>query len=321
MSFAVSGWEVMNDPRLPRSGARPVIPLKHRSDAPPSAVFHSRALSPPMIEPSTSSPPSRASPPAILLIVGIVCVFAGQLFLQSYPHSPDYAWAIPSLGGLLLIVLALIDSVFARLPATRYTWLLLWIGAGVALGGLSESTPAAQRYILVAPAVALLVTLPLAEVTARFPQATHPKRVLMVLGIIGILVTIAVLDLRFYFADYTPSLSYSDSNTEVAHNLGLFLYDSRLEEQRVQVFFSGQPRMNWDSIATLPYLAPEAAFTDIAQPLTALPQWDPSRPAVFVFLPQNFEDLVWVQQTYPGGDTIDRPSVTGGQLYTVYLLR
>ena len=69
-----------------------------------------------MIEPSISSPQSRASPPAVLLIVGSVCVFAGQLLLQTYPRSPAYAWAVPTLGGLLVIVLGLIDSVFARLP-------------------------------------------------------------------------------------------------------------------------------------------------------------------------------------------------------------
>ncbi len=223
------------------------------------------------------------------------------------------------LPATLFLVGAVIS--FWRALDLRYTWLLLWLGAGVALGGLSESTPAAQRYVFVAPAVALLVALPLAEIAARFPQPTRPRRAIVLVGLIGILAAVAVLDLRFYFEDYTLSHSYSDSNTEVAHNLGLFLDQSGLEEQGVQVYFSGRPRMGWDSISTLPYLAPHAAFTEIPEPLTAPPTWNVGRPAAFVFLPQNVGDLDWVRQAYPGGETIVRTSVTGGQLYTIYLLR
>jgi hypothetical protein len=230
----------------------------------------------------------------------------------------DHPMLLP-LPATLLLVGAVIS--LWRALDLRYTWLLLWLGAGVALGGLSESTPAAQRYIFVAPAVALLVALPLAEITARFPQATRRARALLTAGLSTILLLAAAFDLQFYFAEYTPSLRFSDSNTEVAHNLGLFLSDSGLEDKGVQVYFSGLPRMGWDSIETLPYLAPQAAFINIAEPLTAPPNWEISRPAAFVFLPQNLEDLAWVQKAYPGGETIVRTSVSGGQLYTLYLLR
>ena len=235
-----------------------------------------------------------------------------------YWYRIDHPMLLPLPATLFLI--GIIISLW-RAFDLRYTWLLLWLASGVAVGGLSESAPAAQRYVFLAPAVALLVALPLAEVAARVAPTTRPRHAILILGLGAILLAAVAHDLWFYFEDYTPSHAFSDSNTEVAQNLGLFLSDSGLAREGTQVYFSGQPRMGWDSIPTLPYLAPEVTFIEVAEPLAAPPTWNVGRPAAFVFLPQNLEDLVWIQQAYPGGETIVRPSVTGGQLYTVYLLR
>jgi 4-amino-4-deoxy-L-arabinose transferase-like glycosyltransferase len=202
----------------------------------------------------------------------------------------------------------------------RYSWLLMWMAIGVIAGGLSESTPAAQRYIFLAPAVSVLVALPLAELGRRFPQTTPRRRAILAAGAASILVIAAFLDLRFYFTDYTPSRVFSDTNTEVAQNLALFLLAEDLD-QGAQVYFSGLPRMGYRSIETLPYLVPGDTFTDIVEPLTAPPTWAVQRPAAFVFLPENVGDLTWVEQAYAGGETIVRTAANGPDLYTIYILR
>ena len=233
-------------------------------------------------------------------------------------YKIDHPMLLPLPATLFLI--GLLVS-FWRALDLRYTWLLLWLGAGVAVGGLSESTPAAQRYIFVAPAVAVLVTLPLAEVAARFSQNTQRKQTLLVVGLSAVLTIAAAADLQFYFGDYTPSRRFSDPNTEVAQDLGLLLRDSGLEVEGVQVYFFGQPRMGWKSIQTLPYLAPQAKFVDNLEPLSAAPDWEIPLPAAFVFLPENLRDLEWVRQAYPQGEILERNSARGGPLYTLYLVR
>ena len=242
--------------------------------------------------------------------------FTGRNLTHWYKIDHPMLLPLPATLFLVGIVLS-----FWRALDLRYTWLLLWLAAGVAVGGLSESTLAAQRYVFVAPAVALLVTLPLAEVAARFPQGTRRKRTLLVVGLSGVLAIAAAADLQFYFGDYTPSRRFSDPNTEVAQDLGVFLRDSGLEVDGVQVYFFGQPRMGWKSIQTLPYLAPEAEFSDVLEPLSAAPDWAVPLPAAFVFLPENLPDLEWVRQAYPQGETIERGSARGGPLYTLYLVR
>jgi 4-amino-4-deoxy-L-arabinose transferase-like glycosyltransferase len=232
-------------------------------------------------------------------------------------YVTDHPMLLPLPASLFLIGLVLALS---RARDLRYAWILMWVAAGVAVGALSESTPAAQRYIFLAPPIALLVALPLAELATRAPLPTPRHRAVLTAGCGAVILLAGALDLRFYFHDYTPSRRFSDINTEVAQNLAQFLIAEDLAGG-TQVFFSGQPRMGYASIETLPYLVPKDTFTDVLQPLTAPPTWTVQRPAVFVFLPENLGDLAWVQAAYPGGETIVRPSAEANDLYTVYLLR
>jgi 4-amino-4-deoxy-L-arabinose transferase-like glycosyltransferase len=257
--------------------------------------------------------------PAWRILVGRI-VDSGLAFtVRDLRHwyAIDHPMLLPVPATLFLIgfMMSLL-----RARDLRFAWLLLWVGAGIVAGGLSESTPAAQRYVFVAPAVAVLVALPLAELGRLFAHTSHRTRTLAVAAGAAVLLVAAALDLRFYFQDYTPSRRFSDRNTEVAQDLARFLRAEELD-QGAMVFFSGMPRMGWDSIETLPYLVPDGSFTDITEPLTAPPSWPIQRPAVFVFLPENLGDLPWVERAHPGGETVVRVAADEGDLYTAYLLR
>jgi hypothetical protein len=141
-----------------------------------------------------------------------------------------------------------------------------------------------------------------------------------VAGAASVIVVASLLDLRFYFFDYTPSNRFSDTNTEVAQNLGQFLVAQGFSDGG-EIYFDGQPRMGWRSIETLPYLVRHGTFIDVSHPLEVAPTWSIHPPAAFVFLPDNLADLPWVRQAYPGGTTITRTGAKGNDLYTLYLVR
>jgi 4-amino-4-deoxy-L-arabinose transferase-like glycosyltransferase len=222
---------------------------------------------------------------------------------------------IPAALFLVGLVIAL-----RRALDLRYTWLLLWLAATIVVGGLSESAPAAQRYILAAPVVAILVALPLAELLGILPSGNRVQRIVSAVGVGAILLAAVFFDMRFYFTDYTPSRRFSDRNTEMAQDLGLLLSRTRVESQGGPVYFFGQSRITFRSISTLPYLAPGVEGIDVNSPLTSPPEWDVRAPAAFVFLPDDEADPPQVERAYPGGQVIARFAANGDLLYTVYLL-
>ena len=80
---------------------------------------------------------------------------SANLRLAYEPNQPMLL-AIPAtlfLMGLTLLLL--------RIRALQSIWMLLWIISAVFVAALSQTPPAAQRYVNVAPAVAVLVALPL----------------------------------------------------------------------------------------------------------------------------------------------------------------
>lgn len=246
-------------------------------------------------------------------------ILASQIWLsvQSFTNTELRHWYTPGvpilrpfaagffLMGMILIVLDW------RKPQH---WLVaLWLGAFTLAGGLSESTPAAQRYIGVAPACALVVGYALngiaQRLTAFWPQA---KR-----GLAGAaLLTAALLaisDINFYFRSFTPRGEYSGTNTAIAQHLADYLQD---KPAGTQVAFFGLPRMGYFSISTIPYLAPHAIGIDMAQPLGS-----PDNPllmmgnVVFVFLPEYESDVQTLLKSYPQAEVKKEFDMNGDLLY------
>jgi 4-amino-4-deoxy-L-arabinose transferase-like glycosyltransferase len=164
-------------------------------------------------------------------------------------------------------------------------WLLiLWLGAFVLSGGLSESTPAAQRYIGAAPAAALLLGYALDQIALRLTGLwSAGKRVFAAAAVIAVLL-LAAGDLRFYFDKFTHRGDYAGTNTAIAQYLA-----NQLQEYPAgtQVAFFGQPRMGYLSLSSLPFLAPHIRGVDMP-----LEYGSPENPVldtgtvIYVFLPE-----------------------------------
>ena len=170
------------------------------------------------------------------------------LAIGSFTYEPLRAWYTPGVpllrpfaAGLFLIGILLL---FLRKGKWYIFPLILWLFAFMAIGGLSESTPAAQRYIAAAPACALLVGFGLSESTSLL-EKVFEKRKPWINVISIILVAILALDeLNFYFRVYTPDsvIVTARSNDVVAQDLANFL---KTEPANTQVIFFGFPSMGF----------------------------------------------------------------------------
>ncbi len=202
-----------------------------------------------------------------------------------------------------------------RLKDLRYVWLALWMLGVVTVGALSESTPAAQRYVMAVPAVCLLIGIGLSQ-TVQWLAGLWPQWRRMFVGLAALVVVAMVWqDLRFYFGDYTPSHRFSDQNTAIAQRAGYYLSSKELGHQ---VYFFGAPRMGFDSIATLRYLAPQVKGTSIDKPVLSRSMLAVEGPTTFIFTPWNLNLIPQVESLYPEGRPVLELGSQGKALFVAY---
>lgn len=205
------------------------------------------------------------------------------------------------------------DPMLLTLPATLFlmgliilminplnlknVWIFLWLLSSIALGTLSQDTPAAQRYCYIAPCVSFIVALPITY-GAQWLGRTWPKRQIIILASFGLILALGMAyDLHYYFGEYAPCQRFSDLNTEIAQETAEFI---QTQDPNFKVYFFGG-RMGYFSHSSLPYLVPEADGEDCYDVLTALPDWELTGPTAFIFLPERSEDLLLVEKAYPNG--------------------
>ncbi len=247
-----------------------------------------------------------------------------KLSVEAYTQTPLRVWYMPG-TPLLRLPSAVFFWVGLLLLVWRYrdgrTWLLgLWLLA-VALGGaLTESTPAAQRYVAAAP-VAVLVAAYALVVVAEWLFQFQPRYVPYVgVAVVVAAVGISLADMQFYFQDYTPRTvtdgSFGGDNTWVAHKLGFYLQDKPSD---TQVFFFGAPRMGYFSIPSVSFLAPQVTGFEMLHPWGAPDNPQPaSAHLIFVFLPGFDNDRTLVEANYPGGRWVQENMPDGRLLYWLY---
>jgi 4-amino-4-deoxy-L-arabinose transferase-like glycosyltransferase len=251
-----------------------------------------------------------------------------QLLINNYRDSalaftslPLRAWYDSGKPMLLalpatLFIFGVVLAVF-NLRDRRYWLLLLWLASAISVGALTENTPAAQRYIIGAPVAVLLAGIALAAMAGWVIDVWPRWRGMTYGAVMAVLVVSAWSDLSFYFGEYALKGGQGDGNTQVAGALGQYL---KTYPAGSQVFFFGPPRMGYSGFSTLPYLAPQVHGQDVAEVLTAPPDWSitDARAAAFVFLPERETELAFVSQRYPGGASKSFYNRDGLPLFLVY---
>ncbi len=242
--------------------------------------------------------------------------------VQGFTHLPLRFWYEPQtpllrpipatafLLGLLLLAVKPKDD--------RFQLLFLWVAAFVLTISFSESAPASQRFVGVAPAVAILVAYGVIGAAEQFARLWRSlAKPLAALGLLAV-VLISVDDARFYFFDYAPNSRFGGDHTLIAQDLADYL---QTKSSDWKVAFLGFPDMGYYSIMSLPYLAPHIKGIDINYPLKRdrVPDFGAGR-WMFVFLNNHLEDLDAVQYTYPFGTLreVQRRYPEKGVLYRSY---
>ncbi len=238
----------------------------------------------------------------------------------AFTNLPLQVWYTPGTPILRVLpgVAFLLGIAFLLLNVreSQTQMLFCWLFAFMVTGGLSESTPAAQRYIAAAPLCALIVGYSLDSFFSLLTRVWERWRKWFNLLLVVVSLAICADDLWFYFKEYIPHSDFGGDNTFVAQRLADYL---QTRSNDWQVYFFGVPRMGYASIASLPYLAPHIKGHDMLYP------WgDPQNPVptgdhlIFVFLPGLENDLAGVESDYPGGHLIVQNGRTRKTLYYLY---
>ncbi len=242
------------------------------------------------------------------------------LAYNAYPDRTSwYGSPRPLFDGVwaILFVLGLGYATLRPLDRRLFPMLIWWWGAIILGGMLTESPPSSQRLITSAPPAVFFVALALwktAQIVqrllrrpaARLPaQQTPPgwrRYAWPALGA-AVVALLCWLSVSWYFVEYTPLRVYGNYTAVTADALVHYAQEKLDPPSRYRLVFFGVPQMYVD-FGSVKYLAPEIAGLDISEPLTApfdpktLP--DDKRP-VFVFMPFRYNELAFVQRTYPNG--------------------
>jgi 4-amino-4-deoxy-L-arabinose transferase-like glycosyltransferase len=252
-------------------------------------------------------------------------ILLGQLRdgLLAFTELPSRAWYVPGVpllrpayAALFLLGIALFMLEWRK----RQHWLLLlWLLAFAASGALSESTPAAQRYVGALPACALTAGYAVQKVTALLTGVWKNRGGWLLAGAAVLTLLIGFDDAHFYYADYTPRSEFGGFHGQIAQHLA-----DQLKEQAAGtvVIFSGWPEMGYDSVPSIRYLNPTVEAVNLGYPLgdTQNPAL-PNGRKLFVFLPAREADYQACLLLYPGGKTGQEFDSRGNLLYYYYFVK
>ncbi len=244
------------------------------------------------------------------------------LGFQGYTYASLNHWYTPETPLLrpIAAVLFYIGLIFLVLQNrdSRLALLLLWLASIAVVGGLTESTPAAQRYVAAAPACALLVGYGLHK-TAEVLENLWPKFSRVITGLAFVIIAIAMAsDLYFYFVTYTQKSENDNitSNDMIAQRLADYLLN---KPANTEVAFFDTPDMGYFSIPSIQYLVPQVQGVDVNGPWSS---FDHSKLAghnlIFVFLPGRENEINSVQTDYPGGSLKIENNSANNVLFWVY---
>ena len=242
--------------------------------------------------------------------------------MEAYTYTPLLFWYAPDVPILRPIPVVLFYIGFLYLIIenrdSRLLLLSLWLIAFGIIGGLSDSTPASQRYVASAPACALIVGYGLHKFGNTLENLwSRSARVIAVLIFIVLGMTM-ISDLYFYFIEYTSlnRIDNMNSNGMIAQELANYLKD---KPKDVTVAFLGTSNMGYYSIPSTQYLLPHITGIEVPAPWKS---FDRSKltgsKLIFIFLPQRQDEVEAVMKQYPNGKLEDKRAWNNQIIFQAY---
>jgi Dolichyl-phosphate-mannose-protein mannosyltransferase len=251
------------------------------------------------------------------LIAANTFVRSFLIFVSTPAQHGFYNSPGPMFDGLwsLFIVLGLIFSFFG-IREHRHILLQLWFWSVILFAGaLIVPPPHAERFAMAFPVVAILAAWGIWNVVSLLVEILGAQSVVRYGLMTIIVIALAITSLNFYFLDYTPNNYYTDANSEVGVELGQYLATVPRESR---VYFFGEPRMFYD-FPSIPFLSGNLQGVDVHANDDVAQLVERGRPAIFVTIPEQRENMERVRQLYPGGTYWEVPRRTKPEtLYMVY---
>jgi 4-amino-4-deoxy-L-arabinose transferase-like glycosyltransferase len=218
--------------------------------------------------------------------------------LVNEPLRFYYEAGVPLLlgGAAVLFITGLLWGIYTF--DLRILLLLLPIVASVFIVAVSRDAPAAQRYIMAAPFIAIFVALPIGLLTEWLRALWPDRRLLATLPAVLLLAAMMLSETFYYFNRAYDHFLLGGLNTLVATRVA---QDLQRDPKTPQVVFYGFPRMGFQTHATVPYLVPAVQGYDVMEGALFPENWSINGRTRFIFLPERIEELQAVQDIFPGG--------------------
>jgi 4-amino-4-deoxy-L-arabinose transferase-like glycosyltransferase len=238
------------------------------------------------------------------------------LFISIPDLSGFYAPGTPLLEtfSAILFVFGLAYAI-SQLRQRGFFLFVMWFVCGVIFGSvlIMDEAGSARTVTLTVPLTffVALGIVKLAEIVAAL--AARPTWRWQI--IVGAIALLAVVNIKFYFVDYIPKRTYTGYVGWVNTEMAKYFME---REGDFKAYFFGPP---WDYLThgTIAFMVPHLNGMDIRNPIQGPPNFvDPSRDALFIFIPMRQNEFPIVQDAYPNGTLIDFNMPDGAPLFFIY---
>ncbi len=233
----------------------------------------------------------------------------------SAPFRLWYAGAsmLQPIAAVLFLVGLLLS--LRRLCDLRFMWLWLVLLSGVVASTITDYVPSAQRFVHVAPTVAVFVALPVSRLwaAAHIPRF-RLRRLYPAVAAVALLLAVSQ-DMFFYFGEYSPSRRFGDAGTEVA-NAVVARVAATSPLDRAYLF--GLPRMGVFTYSSIGYVLGDGLLLDVPGPAQGEYRIDVSGPTLLFFLPERVGEMQRLLEAHPGGIIEEVYGESGELLFVSY---
>jgi 4-amino-4-deoxy-L-arabinose transferase-like glycosyltransferase len=180
--------------------------------------------------------------------------------------------------------------------------LLAWASVIIIPGIISLPRLSSQRFIAIAPLLVIIIAVGIYNIFSLINDSYPRKKNIFLKSFVLFCILISANNFYFYMNTVSPNSTLGGLNTLVANTLSSYLVKEVDISSNAQIAFWGLPRMGYESISTLPFLAPHVEGLTMVNPIGS--EGNPELSAeeiIFVLLPAYEEYQQSILQAYPGG--------------------
>jgi len=231
------------------------------------------------------------------------------LLFQVYPATSFYRAHIPMLDYFTAISFTL-GMVYAIRYVIDPRMLLLhaWFWSAVIGGNVLLLSPgdAVHRVLILLPAAFILAAIGFDKVMSVAERLSIPRTKLLVSGFALVyVVTIGVVNVRYYFAEFSTSCRLEDLRTRQSSIMGQYI---RSLPPGANIYLFNAPGLVYGIHRSVDFLSGRRPVDNVEQPVpdtrTRTPV-DPRYGAAFVFPAERVAESVPIREAYPQGQWVE----------------